>query len=76
MVAPKLEMKYKHHFSVVLNRLFNTIQQMDMSPQQADSFTLLSELVIQIKQGLENISAHDSVIGAIQLAETAFTVAI
>jgi hypothetical protein len=46
MVAPKLEMKYKHHFSVVLNRLFNTIQQMDMSPQQADSFTLLSELVI------------------------------
>jgi len=59
MLAPKLEMKYKHNFTVILNRLFITIQQLDMSPQQADSFTLLSEFVIQIRQGLENISAHD-----------------
>jgi hypothetical protein len=59
MLAPTLEMKYKHNFTAILNRLFVTIQQLDMSPQQADSFTLLSEFVISIRQGLENISAHD-----------------
>jgi hypothetical protein len=55
VLAPTLEMKYKHHLTLILNRLFFQIQSMDQSSQQTDSFTLLSEFVGQIRSGLESL---------------------
>lgn len=74
VLAPTLEMKYKHHLTLILNRLFFQIQTMDQSSQQTDSFTLLSEFVGQIRNGLESVQ-HETKIGALYLSECAFTVA-
>lgn len=74
VLSPALEMKYKHHMTLILNRLFFQIQQMDQSAQQTDSFTLLSEFVTQIRNGVES-QHHETKIGALYLTECAFTVA-
>lgn len=74
ILSPHLEMKFKHNLTQVLSRLLFQIQQMDKSAQQTDSFTLLSEFVASIRAGLESKN-FDTIIGALHLAECAFTVA-
>jgi hypothetical protein len=37
-------MKYKHHMTLILNRLLMQIQLLDKSAEQQDSFTLLSAI--------------------------------
>lgn len=75
MLSPNLQMKHKHHLCAILNRLFFQMQQLDKSPQQVDSHTLLSEFVAQVCIGLENLGQHATVLGSIALAEVAFTMA-
>ena len=52
MLAPQLQMRFKHHLSAILNRQFFRIQEMDTSAQQTYSFNILTEFWNQINQAL------------------------
>lgn len=74
ILAPSWEMRHKHHLTSVLNRLLFKIQQLDQSPQQTDSFAMLTEFIGKTNQALAQADQKETVMGAINLAETAFTI--
>ena len=50
-------------------------QQIDASPEGQDSYTLFSEFVMKILEGLRQMDQFDTLIGSITICETAFSAA-
>lgn len=72
-MCPSVKRTHKFHFDVVLKRILNEFLRSDASSQQADSFTLLQEMVNSVKQGLQDFSKPETVNGAIHLSESIFS---
>ena len=60
VLSPDCIMRYKHNLVVILQKFLITYQSMDQSSMQQDSYTLLSELCVEIKKGLATVDHFET----------------
>ena len=58
-------MRYKHNLCVILQKYLMSYQALDLSPMQQDSYLLLSELCVFIKNGLVTTDHFETLQGAL-----------